>query len=65
MPGDAAGYYLLGKLYSLTDNPNMATSAFQAALIRNPLLWSAYEGLCQLGDPPPPPPSAFRVVYLL
>ena len=49
VPGGAAGYYLLGKLYTLTDNPAMATSAFSAALMRDPLMWCAYEGLCRLG----------------
>ena len=50
VPGGAAGLYLLGRLHSLTDNPTMATSCYQAALMRDPLLWSAYEGLCQLGQ---------------
>ena len=50
VPGGAAGLYLLGRLHSLTDNPTMATSCYQAALLRDPLLWSAYEGLCQLGQ---------------
>lgn len=51
VPGGAAGCYLLGKLHSLTDNPSTAISCYQAALIKDPLLWSAYEGLCQLGSP--------------
>lgn len=50
VPGDAAGCFLLGKLHSLTDNPSMAVSCYQAALVKDPLLWAAYEGLCQLGE---------------
>lgn len=49
VPGGAAGYYLLGKLYTLTDNPSSAIAAFQAALMQDPLMWCAYEGLCRLG----------------
>lgn len=54
IPGGAAGCYLLGRLHSLTDNPSTAISCYQAALLKNPLLWCAYEGLCQLGRQPAP-----------
>ena len=34
--------------------PQLAVDFYCAALTHDPLLWSAYEELCQLGRPPGP-----------
>ena len=50
IPGGAAGYYLLGRLCCLTDNQQEAVRCYRSALMMDPLLWCAYEGLCNLGE---------------
>lgn len=49
VPNGAAGYYLLGKICALSNRHDEATHYYAAALTLDPLLWSAYEELCNLG----------------
>ena len=51
MPNGAAGYYLLGRICSLTNRHDAAVQYHVSALILDPLLWAAYEELCALGAP--------------
>ncbi len=50
VPNGAAGFYLLGKICRLTNRHKVAQSYHKAALTLDPLLWSAYEELCMLGE---------------
>ena len=54
VPQGAAGYYLLGRIARLQSRPGEAAEYFSEALALNPLLWQAYEELCQLGEHPWP-----------
>ncbi|XP_010526443.1 PREDICTED: cell division cycle protein 27 homolog B isoform X2 [Tarenaya hassleriana] len=49
IPNGAAGHYLLGLVYKLTDRMKNAVQQFRQALTTDPLLWGAYEELCALG----------------
>ncbi|XP_010540977.1 PREDICTED: cell division cycle protein 27 homolog B-like isoform X2 [Tarenaya hassleriana] len=49
IPNGAAGHYLLGLVYKLTDRKKNAVQQFRQALTIDPLLWGAYEELCALG----------------
>ena len=49
VPNGAAGYYLLGRIHSLTNRHDAAVQFHTSALILDPLLWAAYEELCALG----------------
>ena len=51
MPNGAAGYYLLGRIHSLTNRHDTAVHFHASALALDPLLWAAYEELCALGTP--------------
>ena len=42
-------FSLLGAIYSKTERPQKAVDCYKKSLKLNPLLWSAYERLCQLG----------------
>ena len=50
MPNGAAGLALLGRVCRLTGRDSQAAAWFAAALRLDPLAWSAYEGLCALGE---------------
>ncbi len=50
VPNGAAGYYLLGRICVLSNRHDPAIEHFSAALTLDPLLWSAYEELCNLGE---------------
>lgn len=52
VPHGAAGFFLLGRICRLTTRHAEAAEHFYTALKLNPLLWSAYEELCQLGACP-------------
>lgn len=47
--GGAAGEYLLGRICTDTGRKPAAVAHFTRALALDPLMWSAYEGLCALG----------------
>lgn len=47
--GGAAGEYLLGRICKDTGRKPAAVAHFTRALAIDPLMWSAYEGLCALG----------------
>ncbi|QDZ20960.1 cell division cycle protein 27-like protein [Chloropicon primus] len=49
LPNGAAGFYLLGHICRLSGRGQQAVKHLKTALELNPLLWSAYEELCQLG----------------
>lgn len=50
VPNGAAGYYLLGRICVLSNRHESAIQYFAAALTLDPLLWCAYEELCNLGE---------------
>ncbi|KAJ1626178.1 anaphase-promoting complex, cyclosome, subunit 3-domain-containing protein [Pavlovales sp. CCMP2436] len=54
VPNGAAGLYLLGTICFKSQRREQAARYFTRALELNPYLWSAYEGLCQLGVELPP-----------
>ena len=43
-------FSLLGAIYSKTERLQKATECYRISLKLNPLLWSSYERLCQLGE---------------
>ncbi|KAL3832275.1 hypothetical protein ACJMK2_023933 [Sinanodonta woodiana] len=43
-------FSLLGAMYSKTERPQRAAECHRKCLKLNPLLWTAYEKLCQLGE---------------
>ena len=47
--GGAAGRYLLGEIHLRTGRTPTAVENFCAALSMDPLMWCAYEALCQIG----------------
>lgn len=49
VPNGAAGFYLLGHICRASGRKVQAIKHLKTALELNPLLWSAYEDLCQLG----------------
>lgn len=50
VPNGAAGYYLLGRICVASNRHDAAIQYFSAALTLDPLLWCAYEELCNLGE---------------
>lgn len=50
VPHGAAGFYQLGRISRLLDRAQEAAAYFSEALSLDPLLWQAYEELCQLGE---------------
>lgn len=50
MPGGAAGLFLLGQIARLTSRQQEAAKYYSAALEMDPLLWQAFQELCQLGE---------------
>ena len=48
-PDAAAAYALLGKLWHAHKEPTQAIENYSAALERNPFMWDAFIGLCDLG----------------
>ena len=50
VPKGSAGYYLLGRICGLTNRHRAAVSYQRAALTLDPLMWCAYEELCNLGE---------------
>ena len=49
VPGGAAGRYLLGRIARLTSRQEEAARHYSAALEADPLMWQAFQELCQLG----------------
>ena len=49
VPNGAAGLYMLGRIYQLSNRHSAAIAYYNTALQRDPMLWSAYEELCVLG----------------
>ena len=49
VPRGAAGFFLLGRIARLSNRQHEAVEWFREALLRDPLLWQAYEELCSLG----------------
>ncbi|XP_060584098.1 cell division cycle protein 27 homolog [Ruditapes philippinarum] len=43
-------FNVLGAIYTRTDRNQKAIECYKKSLKLNPLLWSAFEGLCQLGE---------------
>ena len=43
-------FSLLGAIYSKTERPQKAIDCYKKSLKLNPLLWTSYERLCQLGN---------------
>lgn len=50
VPGGAAGYLLLGQIARLTSRQQEAAKYYSTALEMDPLLWQAFQELCQLGE---------------
>ncbi len=50
VPNGAAGHYLLGRVSRLQGRIADAKDHFVRALNLDPLLWSAYEDLCAIGE---------------
>lgn len=48
IPNGAAGVYLLGRVYQLSNRHSLAVREFQRALQMDPLMWCAFEQLCAL-----------------
>lgn len=42
-------FNILGALYTRTERAQKAIECYKKSLKLNPLLWSSFEGLCQLG----------------
>lgn len=63
---DAPSRYLLGRICLLTSRHDAAREHFRAATRADPLLFSAYAELCQLGaaDPWPVPPGAREALHV-
>lgn len=49
VPNGAAGFYLLGRIYQLSNRHSAAIAYYSTAVQLDPMLWSAYEELCSLG----------------
>ncbi|KAJ3679019.1 hypothetical protein LUZ60_017030 [Juncus effusus] len=49
VPNGASGHYLLGLIYRYTGRKKAAIEQFTQSLVLDPLLWVAYEELCNLG----------------
>lgn len=49
VPNGAAGLYLLGKVYQLSNRHTAAITNFRNALHADPMMWCAFEELCLLG----------------
>ena len=48
IPNGAAGVYLLGRVYQLSNRHSPAVQQFRRALQMDPLMWCAFEQLCAL-----------------
>lgn len=49
VPNGASGFYLLGRIYQLSNRHSAAIAYYATALQLDPMLWSAFEELCALG----------------
>ena len=49
VPNGAAGFYLLGRIYQLSNRHSAAIAYYSTAVQLDPMMWSAYEELCTLG----------------
>ena len=49
VPNGAAGYYLLGRVFQLSNRHNVAIAYYNTALKLDPMMWCALEELCVLG----------------
>ena len=49
VPNGAAGYFLLGRCFQLSNRHSVAVAYYNTALKLDPLMWCAYEQLCILG----------------
>lgn len=49
VPNGAAGHYLLGRIYQLSNRHSAALSFYDGAMNLDPMMWSAFEELCVLG----------------
>jgi len=49
VPNGASGYYLLGRIFQLSNRHSVAIAYYSTALKLDPMLWCAYEELCVLG----------------
>lgn len=49
VPNGAAGYYLLGRIFQLSNRHSVAIAYYNTALKLDPMMWCAYEELCVLG----------------
>lgn len=49
VPNGAAGFYLLGRIYQLSNRHSAAIAYYSTAVQLDPMMWSAYEELCSLG----------------
>eukprot|EP00887_Chlorella_sp_A99_P004840 scaffold4.g4840.t1 len=49
VPNGAAGFYLLGRIYQLSNRHSAAMHYYNSAVQLDPMLWSAFEELCVLG----------------
>ncbi|KAL1920559.1 uncharacterized protein VTP21DRAFT_936 [Calcarisporiella thermophila] len=54
IPDEASVYCLLGMLCQKSNRTQQAIRYFRSALSLNPMLWQAYDALCQLGAPANP-----------
>jgi anaphase-promoting complex subunit 3 len=49
VPNGAAGHYLLGRIYQLSNRHSVAITHYATAVQLDPMMWAAYEELCALG----------------
>lgn len=49
VPNGAAGHYLLGRVYQLSNRHSVAIAYYNTALQLDPMMWCAHEELCTLG----------------
>lgn len=49
IPNGSAGYYLLGRIYQLSNRHNIAIAYFNTALQLDPMMWQSFQELCNLG----------------
>ncbi|EQC35560.1 anaphase-promoting complex subunit 3, variant [Saprolegnia diclina VS20] len=49
IPNGAAGLFLMGSICRRVNRTEHAIEYFKASLKQDPFMWSAYEGLCELG----------------
>ena len=51
IPNGAAGLYLLGNICRKTSRRERAMAYYRLSLTLDPLMWTSYEALCELGGP--------------